>query len=686
MGIYLDKLRSTLTEVQTAQITNLLLKQKDSGEIRNLEEFRAKLTELTSKLLEDKISPSFQLFIGKLETIIDSDTYNFMLERIRDDLETIFNESNTLSEVIDAHINLINNVVLRAIKLGLAELDNKVSMYEFLARDTNGFTGAQFNTFKAIQQLSTSRSAANSTILFTDPRSLSIVENDAIADPIGERLTLGTSENKIIDIKSARQIFDSEATQSEELVQFSNSDINNILDNSLGTYWFYSILQKQQLVDGITSKIELSLSNIVDINFIEFETASSYPMTLVRIDYFDTNNILQSIPINEILTKFKKVQFNKITTNKLIIVVQQINALELQYEQKPRVNNFVNALSSAKQPVDTDSIETEIRNTITSSRLLNDILAFDDTRTIGSQKKHYDYTIGFDNIRVGYGVYIEESIFTSSQLNVFDLRQIALKAKELRPIEIDGVITMTNDTYPVSGIIADSMYFHGSNEYWALLQNFSDDDLLIDIDTVPLTPIGVERIYHERLVLTHKVHNSTINNAGRLIHYASTLEANLDEIDVYRNGTLLVRGDDWDITPTNFESVDADLTNDIVSPTGKPNRIFLHIFSPLQTDYYTVSYTPLLSNTRITPHDIFTAGDSLQSITSGGIVIDLIGDASATIGQNNIVYINPNKNNGKITSYTKINLIVILRRNSSNLDLTPTVEEYLLLTSSANVE
>jgi hypothetical protein len=673
MGVYLDKLRSTLNDVQSKHITNLLHKQKNSGEISNLEQFRTRLSELTDQILSDKVSPSLEVIFGNLNQVIDSTTYNFMLDRIKDDLESIYSEVNTLDEISAAHSNIINNVVLKAIKFGVSELENKISLYEFLANNQDGFSKSLFNTFSAAQDNRTFRTDSDVGILFQDPRSRELIESDVTIDTLGEKIVLGADFLSYVSVKNISQIFDNEATQSEDIVAFADANINNVIDGAKGTYWTYSILQKQINPTGVTAKFELDLGANTDINFIEIESASIYPMNLIRIEYLDSNGISSNINIFEkLLNRTNRISFAKINAKKIKIVVQQLNALEVQYENKIISDNWDSIMSKNNPELSVDSISDEIHKSITSSKLLETAFMLEPSVIPGVQKKYFDYIIGFDNIRIGYSEYAIESIFVSSSVQIQNLQQIGLKAKELRPLEFGGAINFTEDTYPVG----DVGYFHSSIEYNAILQNFNDKNQLVDINIISLLPTGVTYINHERLFLSSKVGITDIPNVGVLRFYVSHfMPEQKADIKVYSNGTLIVIDTDWIIEAYPF-------TNDNIPPNGLPNTMGIRILRPNLNDFYTVSYMPLLSNTRANPINLDNINiefDTGTYMPTGIKIIDLIGDASATIDKNNIINISSQKHNGQTIAYTKLNLTVILRRNSINNHLSSAVDEYTLL-------
>ena len=156
---YLTKFRSVLPKVQGEQILKVLQTKKDSGEIQTIEEFKSELTRLTQILLSEELIPSLKLFFGDAREIIDSETYNFMLERIEDDLAAAFREANNIEDVLQAHKDIINKVVLKAIQFGINQLEERVSLYEFINGNKNLYRMCSRS------RLSTSRTMTNTHTL-----------------------------------------------------------------------------------------------------------------------------------------------------------------------------------------------------------------------------------------------------------------------------------------------------------------------------------------------------------------------------------------------------------------------------------------------------------------------------------------------------------------------------------------
>lgn len=667
MAVFLEKFRSSIPTVQGKQILNLLQQKKDKGEIRTIEEFKTQLNSLTEQLLSEEIIPSLKVFFGEAGNVIDSESYNFMLDRINDDLAVAFTEVNTVADVLEAHKQVVNNVVLKSIQFGINELNERISLYEFINTNRLGLDQGQFNTFKTTKSVSTPRGSELSAILYQG----TTVEEDAVIDPIGERLLLGYDSNLGVNIHSIRQIFDSETTASELDVEFKDSSISNLIDSTQGTYWLYSTQLSQPWADGVLQKLELNLAATQDINSIEIEPASLHPMVLEKVSYIGSDGEERdiNIPSQEFSTPIK-LNFARVTAARVILHIRQNNYIETQFEQHTVDDNFYSALAADDNtPVSIDTVSDSFREIISSNFLLEDILGIPRNRQLAEQKKFYQYLIGFDNIRVGFSNYLNRSIFVSKKLEVDNPGQVALKASETRPGEELGIISTDLDLFD------EDKFYHGALEYEVVKENFDSSGNFIGIDRFPILPIAQSRVIHERVFLTERIDGSTRDNAG-FLRFFPDLDGSTGDIKGYRNGTLMEEGTDWVVNRTpGVPSPGLDLL-DQTSPTVK-NRMVkaVKVLNPVISDIYTFTYTPATGNSIELP----------KSTTSLINVVNLGDTGRLRICRDNLV-VTDRVRGSNVIAKSNIYLVVVLRRNSAELHLTPTLEEYSLFAGTENLE
>lgn len=660
---YLEKYRSALAKTQGQQVLKTLLGKKDSGEIRNLDEFKDRLKKLTTELLSNKIRPTFRLWPAIPGEEISSEQYNDMLERIHNDLETAFREANTIDEVLAAHCELINNVSLKVLRYATNNIESQVELYEFIEKNPHGFDDCLFRTFRDSEGVATNRFDKNAAILFVDPRTKQTVSAsyDAAVDYVGERVLLPATENSYVQIRSARQVPTSGMRFSEVDVQFSTSSIDNILDGTNGTYWAYPVLLSSPSTTGCSVKIELDFGNVQDVNFLDIEPASHFPMALVSISYYDANQDLYSLYTTEtILKRPIRIHFSRVTAQRLVIELRQDNFRELQCQFKPGESIIYKAISGS-DPAGTD-ISAELQAATTSSFVLED--AFHVKTSIVPLRKFYEYLIGIDNVRAGICSFQDKGIYVSVPKVVTEPGLLSLRTIEKRPYidQTTSTAYFSDYTYPVRTDTEDAKCYSGSTEFWVVACFRDSAGYLISTDQIPVLPLGASRVYHEQLPLWKITDSSfTRANAGSLMFFA---QADWGDVLVYRNGALLTHGTDW------IFSVDADLTQTDPTADTRMLRGIELVEEPQTLDIYTVSYTPTLSTAQFVP----TTESLLKTVS-------LRGSSSIRLVANNVIAIDKQIGSYQVAS-ADMYLVAIFRSNTANVDVSPAVEEFMLVTGS----
>lgn len=688
MAQYLNKFKDVIGKRQSEQILKLLNKKRNSGQIRTVQEFTSQLESLMRDLTSTTLIPSLSLFMAKEDEVIDADRYNDMLERVQDDLSAAFEEAVNIDEVQKSHEALIRDVILKNLRAGVAELESQIQLYEFINKDFRGFDSAIFSTFRESREGRTQRGGKQTRILFTDPRTdiLVPVRQDATVELVGERLTLSEENVDFHTVVGVRQIFDSTSPQSEVVVEPPTSSLENIIDNTKGTYWIQSLLFKTR-PKFVKVKLEFDLGTTREINVIEIEPASKYGLILEAVHYLDGNNIVTDLEVPEqALDGPGSVRFRKVATNRIILTFRNENPTNTQFEKDDDADPvFMQALKEPRLGYRPRmrSVNSELYRLI-GSRKVRSLLGIRRPRR--SRFRGYEFLTGIDNVRIGITLYEPKSTYVSSPLTVTNLGTLGLRTLETRPYidKIDGTLKFTNTTYDLNkttdlvdddalntGEISNTL-FTGSIEYWVVKQDLNTAGALLSTTVFPVLPLGVERIYHERLVMTEKSSASlTENDLGTFVFFTNRTNGN---IQVYRNGELLV---DETGNPAAIEGWQEDPENNVfgsTANTGTRMSYRIKILGILPGDIITVSYNPMVSSTQSIP-----SGTALQYGAIGGLqVVDMSGDLSVRLTPGQIVVLDPaGENSSKQNS--NVYLIIILRQNTAEPSVTPAVEEYTLL-------
>ena len=435
MGKYLDKFRGTLGQRQTDQIFKLLNKQRNAGQIRSIDEFTRRLDTLIRELTGTVIQPSLKLYPATPNTKTSSEQFNYMLDRVQDDLEAAFEETLNINEVQISHETLVRDVILKNLRAGLAELESKVSLYEFINKDTHGFDNNLFNTFRESKEGRTQRGILDTNTLFVDPRTQELFDSsqDATVELVGERLTLAASSKTFHTIHNVRQIFDSTFPQSDKLVSPPDIELRNIIDGQTGTYWSQTWLyQEAQLY--VKSKLEFDLGVTREINFIEIEPIATEGFYLNTIHYIDGNGIIQLLDTPDLLlTGTAGIRIRKISTRYLILTFKNENGklTNFEFDSKNTLldQNTITKQQGIQNPARMADIPN-MDNLISSVQIQNILKLPTEEKEIYNG---YEFVIGFDNIRVGLADYNSSSIFVSTALETSSASVLGLRTTESRP-------------------------------------------------------------------------------------------------------------------------------------------------------------------------------------------------------------------------------------------------------------
>jgi hypothetical protein len=644
MGIYLDKFNETISNNQYNRLLKDVNNYKVNGQYQSLDDFKKGIDSIIQDLFQKRITPLLRLFLAIKGNPIDIETYNFMLEKIQDDLEIAFFETNQINTVLKSHQAILKYQTLPNLRHSLADLEAKIRVHEMATNFEQGFDRTLFSNFlgQGGNRLGRSLEAQN---LFLDPRTKKTVTSkyDLSLDEVGKYLTLPTSETSYLTLTDIRQIFDNEAISTGVRVNPENSDIHNIIDGTQGTYWNVEYLFEEEIPSSITTKIEIDLGGPQLLNFIEIEPALLAEVVLTDVIVLSPTSIPETITVNQIVKDHRvKISLKKSIATKIQLVFTNENSFSENFQVEESDLSIKDVVNDAV--VDLLHLGTENVNTVKFSG-----------------KK---FQIGFDNIWVGLNRYENMGIFISNPIKVNSpSKGYCITSTESRPGSLLGDVNQIQqvETYSATDI------YYGSIEYWLIRELFDVNGNLVSIDTVPILPLKTERIYHERLLLTDNFNSSQVNDAGQLIFYTNET---LGNIIVYRNNdsnpltqVLSTDSDGW----MSLTAAESSLTQNVPN-SGKPMKFGILITMPKDGDIFTVSYTPITSN---------ISTKEVSESSTNQFLVDLIGDLSARSFTDQLVITSQFKKISEISSVNSY-IMVIMRRNCSNDNLSPLTKEFLL--------
>jgi hypothetical protein len=663
---YLNKYRSVLPTAQTSRVLDKLVRDKDAGKIKTIDQLKNRLKNLTQEILAQNIKPSLRLWraIGGLETSYEQ--FNDMLERLEDDLVVAFQESGNITEIISMHEALLRRAILTSIVQSYKMLTKRVSLYELIRKGTDGFDDVLFETF-AQSHITAKEQDTFAVSLYSDPRSKAKFKADDLVatDIAGERIMLPASLSSEVSIQKAEYMAGPLSTRSELDASFISSDPKNIVDGASNTYWIVPVLTESPITTGATAQVKLSLGSIRDISYIEIEPASNHPMELTALSYIDASGEIIDLDFEDVdLFSPARINFDRISCSALILSLTQENYTEVAFKKVPSASILQKVAKGLKKmSISTTEISSDLKAVLTSDFVLSDIISVDSTTA--ESKAYYEYVFGLDNVRAGLSSFADEGLFISQSKNVSKLGRIGLHCKEQRnyTAALTQDVTTVSSTWPGASAYSSSGFYQNSTEYWVSLIYNDINGGFVTSDLVPILPIGQNSVAHERLELTHKVDSaSSVKDAGALMFYSDGTG-----VSVYKNGILLQPSTGWTFVP----STDSSNLTVTAANTGDRMRRGIQIVSEITVgDVFTVSYTPTVSNTASIP----TNEDLLK-------IVDMSGDRAVHMGYNNILNVANVRKSVKIDSID-VRLVVVLKKNDYRTHLSPMVDEFSLFVGS----
>lgn len=256
----------------------------------------------------------------------NSADYNAIVGEVFGDLNILFNESETLNNVISTH-HYSNISTLTELKQEIKKLEERIQSISAVAQSEDTLIIKQ----EKFSNLSNLESRNDNENLFTD-RDGTIINSDASIDPHANNSTLSASlsNNNGITIKLVTQT-------SRGIAPETSHRIEKAIDNSIETFWGEVALTDQQLnvtIDGVSggaiAKFEVEFEKATLINEVALTPFGFYPLEVCSVKYLmDTSSYSTPTTVNvgkmDPISKKTTYRFPGIVAKKLIFVVKQKN-------------------------------------------------------------------------------------------------------------------------------------------------------------------------------------------------------------------------------------------------------------------------------------------------------------------------------------------------------------------------
>lgn len=656
MAKYLDSILKTMPAIQARQITDVLNKLKESGAIRNTDEYQLKLKELASLVNDSSPKPSFKMIRSLVWNFASSDAHNEMMTSLQNDIAALFEQVDEIGTKTDDHHFLMMKNLFADLERGIDDQENKIHELEWLANQSNEFSIALVNSFKSASINRVARSSSGAETLYFDNRTYknkTVKElPSAVVSENGNKLLLGTSNDPHIKPISVKLLSNS-SSYGTQIQPEVNNPIENIIDGTIGTFWTRDVYLADK-VEKVSTVLQFDLGTSKDIDYVCVEGAAETPFFIEKVEGIAPDGKIIILYSTE--TKVEKnirLDFQKhfLSGIKITFFSDTYNRAEYYTDKKSSVFKVL-------EPDDKfDGVEKvqalgPLATEVLSSKNLSDILNVPSG--VSQQINSFLYPFALDNVWCGNSLYNDSGIFVSKPLKGDNFGVIGVQVNELL-------------TAP------DSI------EYEIIKRDLSPKYAETKF---PIPYLGQTSVANERLILTKREvipqgGVSTISNAGvlRFCPYVSPTynpSINPTPVQVLENGKELSVGADYKIaislnnSNTNLQWIDNyTSTADFSNYTLGPPKMWIKINKVKTNSVYTVNYDIRTSDSHSEDDTLWLDNNKSIFLTDGGRV--------------NLIRQNPDVN-----IQSEIYLQITLRRNSASRTTTPTLNEYAVLGATYN--
>jgi len=644
--------------VQARQLADLLQDLQSKGTVRNAEEYKTKLQEL-SVIVNDAVpQPSFEQVRALVWNLCSSDAHNAMMQAFKNDLEAAFLQVDEIGEKLDDHNELLMKNMMSDLERALDEQENHIRKLEWLADQSNEFTYVLVNSFTSSSLLHVSRTESNADSLYFDNRTYkqktSVELPSATVSERGNKLMLDVSVDPVIKPVGVKLHTDQYSYATEVSVDIDNP-ITNTIDGERGTFWFKNTYTKNK-VPKVSTVLEFDLGRGTDVNYIIVEGATQEPFFVERIEGISPGGHRISLKSTSIEVNGKtRIDFDRsfVQSVKVFFAVYTYHKVDYWTPKDTDVHDAFDSSNRYDRLKRKDSLAAVSREALSSESLAD---LCNVPVPVSKQVNAHRYTFALDNVWFGNDLYKDSGIFVSKPLKITNIGSLAVRVDE----EVQSGVTQDTIEYEIIKIDKAPKYKETK---------------------FPIPKLNQTSVVSERLVLTKRESASVKNDVG-MLRFCPYIPSDwsssyADPIVVYENGRELNAGTEWEFAFAEETAVNGTLdwktvftqAVDFSNFTLTPPKMWIKINNAKLNDVYTVDYTP-----RTSDYNINEAGTNEQE------TVWLDADKTVYLENGGRVYFK--REDPDVTIDSEIYLQITLRRNKASQASTPELYEYAVLAAS----
>jgi len=631
---YLDTILDVMPAIQAKQITDTLSRMQKAGQIRNVDEYSIQLKELAAKINSTVPKPSFSLIPAEVWSTCCSESHNLMTNTMKDDIEAIFLQLDSMGKKLDEHHQLFMKSLLNDLELAISNQEAELKRLGWLADPNNNFSLAISNVFSNSSYLRIDRSEALNKGLYFDNRTFSEKTEQelpsAVIDIAAKKLVLKSNRDRIYPI-AVKQLADN-ASYGNLLSSESDSNINNIIDGTDGTYWRRDIYLESPVTE-VSTVLQFDLGTSKLINYISGKVGTV--CFIKSIKGIKNDNSIVDILTEEIEIENSSfsISFNSLFVKSFIITFSD-KTYEAKDFYKQRDRGLFDLLYNRKlieRGEFNNSIGPIIKDSTSSTQLSNLLNIPNEEKQLVSACL---YSFMIDNVWVGDDDFVSAGIFVSSPIKVQDIGTMAVNAIEQN----------------VSGANANG----NSIEYEIIkIDNYPN----YSKKTFSIPRLSQREVYKEKLVLVSKTGSADINDTGKLRFFPQTGDG-IGPV-IYENDVVLTVGEDF----VWINGEEHTGYNTVEVPVTFPAAFYIRITKPKVNATYSASYSIQASDLEMDSSNIFLDEEATILLKKDGIV---------------------EFNRPLSPTESKLYLQITLRRDRPENSSSPALSEYTVLASQYN--
>jgi hypothetical protein len=623
----LNQVGSLLSSLQGNKILQKITKKKDEGFYKTETEFAQVLNE---NLLDIASSGDQPLYVPTpiIPGVAYSESFNSNIEDVLLDLEVLFGEINFLFSKIKSHEVFFERGVVEA-EILLKKLEQSVESAKIEASPDNAFNKIFHNSFiDASNKIDFTNPEAKEFYFDFQLNKRALLENLCPIDPREGKISLPKFSSTGVSASEAK-ILTTETTVSDYDVSFPGNNISNILNQNSQSSWSHSVLTKNKLKEPAKLVIQLDLGDIKEFNSITISPNSSEPIFIDEIYTIDAIGVKHNFDIQKgLIAETKNFLFPKILAKSVYFSFKQDSNKIIPYDPSEPMT-LAQLQRDPSLPLTLDTVSGQVKESIKDPSVKN-ILGL-QSKSLSESLLVYYYFFSIQSIAISNDDFKNKGIYVSKPEEFKNLRNLGLY--------VESSIPMAKHWETKLDMLS------GSIEYLLFKKDYDKSGKIIKTSKLNMLPVGSSRVEGERLLFGE-------SSVLALRFLAHKLNGDASNVEVYRNGELLLRGVDWKFK--NRQS--SDFADPMVDVNEERTLIeLMQTSDQIENGVYWANYTPRF----ISQPELLVIDNGVRFLENCSVVL-------------------PAVVNGQDVGMSDVYTQIIIRNHTSSSTLSPYVDYYRL--------